>query len=368
MKKVAVFSILGLLAILTSAPAQDQRAKASIPIIENPLLPKSVPGKPRSVRFELDRTYGTNGATDGSLFNSIQAATLVPDGSLYVLDAKEGSIIVLDAKGRRLRAFGRKGSGPGEFSRPQVLFHAGGNRLLVYDGGNRRATVFALDGKVIEALPWTERAPLYDLFPGPRQGYYGWVYRMEGEFGYADLDQLDAKLSPVKPMARFANPPAERPWETPPRIVGTALRNGGFVFGNTNGYALSILDETGALIREFRKAWTPVVITKEDILAKSRDRNGQFLPFTENILRHTVIREAFSRVLEDASGNLWIGTSEKAADDAPIYDIFSSQGVLFARVGVPGRPFAFEDGAVLVVGEDWEGFPIIKKMKLVWVD
>jgi hypothetical protein len=191
---------------------------------------------------------------------------------------------------------------------------------------------------------------------------------MEGEFGYADLDQLDAKLSPVKAMARFANPPADRPWETPPRIAGTALRKGGFAFGNTNGYTLSVLDGTGALIREFRKAWTPVVITKEEILAKSRDRNGEILASAKDILRHTVIREAFSRVLEDASGNLWIGTSEKTADDAAIYDVFTSQGVLFARVGVPGRPLAFEEGSVFVVGEDWEGFPIIKKMRLIWLD
>jgi hypothetical protein len=217
-------------------------------------------------------------------------------------------------------------------------------------------------------MAWTERDPIYELFPGPQRGYYAWIQRFDRELGFTDLDQFDAKLSPVKSMARFANPPADRPWETPPRIAGTALRNGGFVFGSTNGYALTILDGTGAPIREFRKAWTPVVITKEEILAKSRDRNGEILPFAENILRHPVIREAFSRVLEDASGNLWIGTSEKAVDDAAIYNVFTSQGVLFARVGVPGRPLAFEEGSVFVVGEDWEGFPIIKKMRLIWLD
>ncbi len=193
-------------------------------------------------------------------------------------------------------------------------------------------------------------------------------YRLEGELGYADLDQLDAKLSVVKSTARFANPPADRPWETPPRIAGAALRNGGFVFGNTNGYALSVLDSTGAPIREFRKAWTPVVITKEEILAKSRDRDGKFLPEVEVLLRHTVLREVYTRVLEDAMGNLWIGTTEQNPAGLMIYDIFSSQGELFARVGVPGRPLAFVDGFVFVASEDWEGFPIIKKMKLIWLD
>ncbi len=95
---------------------------------------------------------------DGKLartLNDIQRPTGLawdPGGKrLYVTDTMSHSIVVLDRDGERLFAFGRRGTGNGEFNFPSHITVADG-RLYVNDTMNFRIQVFDLDGKFLSSF------------------------------------------------------------------------------------------------------------------------------------------------------------------------------------------------------------------------
>lgn len=72
-------------------------------------------------------------------------------GRLYVTDTMSHSIVVLDPEGKRLFAFGRRGTGNGEFNFPSHITLSGG-RLYVNDTMNFRIQVFDLQGNFLSSF------------------------------------------------------------------------------------------------------------------------------------------------------------------------------------------------------------------------
>lgn len=78
------------------------------------------------------------------------------DGRFYVWDTIEpGKILVYDSTGRYVRAFGREGQGPGEYTRPLHVISRGPDTLQVVDVVQRRATTLTADYQVmaVQTLP-----------------------------------------------------------------------------------------------------------------------------------------------------------------------------------------------------------------------
>ena len=83
-----------------------------------------------------------------------------PDGLLYVLDAKPSVTVIDPADGHVVRAWGRQGSGPGEFDLTRFDDNPGNGdiavapdgRVYVADGTNRRVQIFQPDGTFISAF------------------------------------------------------------------------------------------------------------------------------------------------------------------------------------------------------------------------
>jgi hypothetical protein len=73
-------------------------------------------------------------------------------GALFVADAQDCAVKVFSRDGRFLRAFGRKGGGPGELSFPSGLAVAAG-KVVVADKFNSRIQVFDRDGRLAGAFP-----------------------------------------------------------------------------------------------------------------------------------------------------------------------------------------------------------------------
>jgi len=79
--------------------------------------------------------------------------SLAFDGTaLFVADAQDCAVKVFARDGRFLRSFGRKGSGPGEFSFPSGVAAAGG-KVLVADKLNSRILFFDPEGRPAGGFP-----------------------------------------------------------------------------------------------------------------------------------------------------------------------------------------------------------------------
>lgn len=86
---------------------------------------------------------------DAVPFGRIADLEVGENGSVFVLDGMNRTIRVFDQAGSELRAFGRRGQGPGEFERPVRLLWGPSGHLWVLDLGNGRLTLFSAGGELV---------------------------------------------------------------------------------------------------------------------------------------------------------------------------------------------------------------------------
>jgi sugar lactone lactonase YvrE len=87
-------------------------------------------------------------------FNQPSDVFVAPNGDIFVADGHGGMsnarIVKFSKNGTFIRAWGKKGSGPGEFDAPHSLAMDSRGRLFVADRGNSRIQIFDQDGKFLE--------------------------------------------------------------------------------------------------------------------------------------------------------------------------------------------------------------------------
>ena len=96
---------------------------------------------------------GVRGETP-DLFNEPSDLTIAPNGDVYVADGhiaqrSNGRIVVFNSEGEFLRAWGTKGSGPGELDCPHSIALDSQGRVFVGDRTNNRIQIFTPDGGFI---------------------------------------------------------------------------------------------------------------------------------------------------------------------------------------------------------------------------
>ena len=124
-------------------------------------------------------TLGTEGVagTDSMHFDRPTSVAVAPSGDVFVSDGHApnafgtGRVVKFSKDGRFIKAWGRKGSAPGEFDEPHDLF-VGGSRGWVYvaDRRNSRIQVFDQDGGFIAA--WTQFGQPSSVFVGRDDAIY----------------------------------------------------------------------------------------------------------------------------------------------------------------------------------------------------
>ncbi len=103
------------------------------------------------------------GYNPGSLLDPA-GADAGPGGVFFVADSGHDRVVVVDAAGDIVRDFGGLGDGPAELRRPRdVAVDAARDRIYVVDTGNRRISVFRLDGSPL--LQWRTAGPDFGFVP-----------------------------------------------------------------------------------------------------------------------------------------------------------------------------------------------------------
>ncbi|HEX3486697.1 MAG TPA: peptidyl-alpha-hydroxyglycine alpha-amidating lyase family protein, partial [Micropepsaceae bacterium] len=100
-------------------------------------------------------TLGKPGvAGDGNdVFNAPSDVVVAPNGDIFVADGHGGNtnarMVKFSKDGKFIKAWGKKGTGPGEFSYPHGLAMDSAGRLFVADRENNRVQIFDQDGKFL---------------------------------------------------------------------------------------------------------------------------------------------------------------------------------------------------------------------------
>ena len=96
---------------------------------------------------------GVPGAGEDT-FNRPSAVAVAPNGTIFVADGHGGDsnarIVKFSKDGKFLKAWGRKGSGPGEFAELHAIAIDSMGRLFVADRGNSRIEIFDQEGKFLD--------------------------------------------------------------------------------------------------------------------------------------------------------------------------------------------------------------------------
>jgi streptogramin lyase len=103
-------------------------------------------------------TLGKAGvAGDGpDTFNQPSAVAIAPNGDIFVADGHGGDtnarIVKFSKDGKFIKAWGKKGTAPGEFDIPHCAVFDSSGRLVVCDRNNNRIQIFDQDGNYISEL------------------------------------------------------------------------------------------------------------------------------------------------------------------------------------------------------------------------
>ncbi|MEZ5287049.1 MAG: peptidyl-alpha-hydroxyglycine alpha-amidating lyase family protein [Vicinamibacterales bacterium] len=140
---------------------------------------------------------GTSGvAGDGpDAFNGPCDVAIGDHGDIFVADGHWNARIVKFARdGTFIKAWGRKGSGPGEFDVPHSIVIDRRGRLLVADRSNKRIQLFTQDGEYL--AEWTQFGSPSGLFIDDHDTLYAVDYHdRKGVFiGSADTGVVRQKL------------------------------------------------------------------------------------------------------------------------------------------------------------------------------
>ncbi len=109
--------------------------------------------------LEILGTPGEKG-NDNDHFNMPTDIVVTPEGERFVSDGYgNGRIVHLDREGQFVKAWGKLGVGPGEFSIPHAIAIDSDGRLYVADRNNVRVQIFNQNGELLDIwnnviVPW----------------------------------------------------------------------------------------------------------------------------------------------------------------------------------------------------------------------
>lgn len=121
----------------------------------------------------LVMTLGKQGVSGNGpdTFNSPTDVAVAANGDIFVSDGHVNSRIVKFSKdGTFIKAWGRRGDGPGEFNVPHTIFFDSRGRLLVGDRSNRRIQIFDQEGTFLDQ--WTQFGSPSGIFIAPDDTLY----------------------------------------------------------------------------------------------------------------------------------------------------------------------------------------------------
>ena len=143
---------------------------------------------------------------------------VAPNGDIFVTDSHRNGlnnrVVKFTKDGKFIKAWGRKGSGPGELSEPHTIAMDSRGRLFVGDRENNRIQIFDQDGKYLDewrqfgrpsgiAITADDTIYVADSESGPDTGAHELMGIRKGiRIGSARTGEVTAFIEDMEPTAR----------------------------------------------------------------------------------------------------------------------------------------------------------------------
>ncbi len=303
------------------------------------------------------------------MFSELRSVQVDDQGNIYVLDWKDIKIKVFDAQGKYLRAFGKKGQGPGEIQMPSRMVMTRTGKLVLLDSGNRRIAFYSPAGecqKELGSAKWN--------FIRTRVDSRSYIYGDDFSFGPKGLSErllkFDPELNLVSTVFEFFNelaPPRINP--LPDRFVYEILSDDRLIWALTSKYELNVIDRDGRPVRKIVKDYERVKVTEEDQKKMIKERYGDSGVPRDITLEFPAFYSPIYAMLVDDRDRIYIWTNAKDAAGNSHYDVFSPDGICYLAFTLPEKevPMAIrKDKMYCLIEENEAGIPQVKRYAMEW--
>ncbi|MEP6836300.1 MAG: 6-bladed beta-propeller [Gemmatimonas sp.] len=286
-------------------------------------------------------------------FSILSAIRVLSNGTVLAVDGKETEVHLIDANGKIVRQIGRKGSGPGEYTRPAFLWPLPADSTLLLDMGARRYLIINPRGQIVK----TE--VISTALGGGADGIAGADPQGRLYFG-AKFATIDNGVNPSTPIGRWTRGTDRFDTVTMFHAETPAVRTAnpkGTGFTELHGQAREIFAPVDdwlvapsgriAIIHAipYRVDWvelngktttgTAVNVTRVPVTEldrKLREPNGPPYGRTYATLKSPFIADL---CVIDSQDNVWVPRSEAAKFKNRRWDVFSATGQWRGTVLIP---------------------------------
>ena len=371
--KKTYYPILVVVCLFLFAAAFPQKAKwkGSIEKIDSTVVVKN-PKKPiysnEIVFFNKELSIGKPEGPEEYTLNHILSFSADDEGNIFILDIKPFRVKVYDKEGKYVRSIGREGQGPGEFQVPGNVQFTDQNELMVCDLSRGAILFFSVDGQFLREIKSQMLISAgYTLFDNQGNIYLNKFPLRE------PLYKLLKIFPPYKNSEIVTSFPDSKKRTVPPlRIRFSLLPGDRVVWGIQSAYKFHICDRKGNTIKRILKE-NPAVRVSEDYKENYFERLPPSISKkSQNFRQHF---PAFDQFFTDEEGRLFVKTYVKLkGTNKYIIDVFDPEGRYLCQtalkvgdeISLDQDKFVIKDNMLYSGETDEEGFPVLKRYRIIW--
>jgi hypothetical protein len=333
-------------------------------VVRNPMTPAAGPsGKPAVVSLVEDLVIGKDDHRSDYSFSGFISLRTDSSDRIYTMDSTP-RIRVFGPDGALLKAFGRKGTGPGEFNKPEGFFVTPDGRIVSKDSEGR-ISYFSREGELLDEIttqPGTVlTSPVIDgqsnlyvtAMSGIGTGRTRWeIHKLAPDFSLLSRVYVDAR----RPSPGLSRCP----------LLYDVADDGRFAWMVAPDYEIHVIDSEGQPVMTILKETKPQRITK-----KNSERYWKGYKNLSRLINIELPKNfpAASAILTDEKARLYVRTYEPDGRGKTAVDVFDPRGVYFARFFVPDLENTVKirnDKLYSIVEDPASGHQIIKRYSMKW--
>ncbi len=365
-----------LCACATEGPGRDSfttRDSAGIRIVENAAPAWSEGDAWHLSDQPLVDIGGLEGDPNYELYR-VSNAVRLPNGRIVIGNSGTNEIRFYDESGVHLLDAGGEGEGPGEFRSIGWVSPYRGDSLAAYDLLQMRISIFDSAGRFVRTFPVlgmdaSVRGRAHGVFADGSVFVAGMSFT--GPDGEDEAFRQEEPLYVVSPEGEFSDslcayPGTERFMHSAGGSGGTSMvfigspmfgrsteygvHGNRFYVASNDTYEVRVHGRDGTLQSIVRKQHDHLDVTDADVEAIRKQQLGGDTPegmrqAMTDVLDATPIREtmpAYSNILSDRAGNLWVEEYRRPGDVVPRWTVFNAEGEMLGTLSVPER-FVIQD-------------------------
>jgi hypothetical protein len=371
----AIFLLLAGAAWLSAEaapPAQQAEIKTEnrIRVVRNPATPVKGPdGKVAAVDLVEELVIGNDTSREDHWFGFLNAIDADAEGRIYTVDPKSVRIRIFGPDGKLVKAFGRKGQGPGEFNGPGGIVAAPDGAFIVSDVLNGRLSYFDREGAYLKGTPFGTRR-IAGLAVGRDPDIFAIRTQMpQGGSQEWELVKFDQDLKVLRSVHSISIAYKGRAFPLmPDRIFFGLAGDGRLVWMVSNDYTIRVEDASGKPVMRILRDHASRKTTEEDkARIIERTFSGTAPPDLQAEFPETF--PAASGLMIDERGRIYVRTYETDGKGGVAVDVFDPDGLYVARFFIPEDEESVtiqNDKLYVYVKESASGNPLVKRYGLKW--